>query len=295
MLRQLGYANFYAYSKAEIWEELQHHVRGLRSRKGSRWTSFTASIISAIGFALRMKDNGETTIRIHIIDTTQLSTRPLVVHCHRMLKAYEINLSASLCFDVARTRTSWNEFLVWDELRAVASSVDLDDLLYPEAPNPKACQPGLLDLMPKLKTPEKDTWDQTKASESFSRHYGLEVEPYEVVQSPPLSPSPLSDTDYMIHAFLNNRTRLQVRRGWTRDGLVYRTNWHLLDYFFLVRSMTKSFQLPMVVALLSMGTKFMYQESVIRELMEFPKGKQSPIPDRRRINFLARRPPTRGR
>lgn len=290
----LGHANFFAYSKNEIRQTLQDHIRTKPTL--SHWISSTGSIRLVLEFGLRMKENAEKAkrdrrknieskkqdvaimeeegmmpeagdnIRIHMIDTTRLTKRSLIVHAYSMLQTYGVRLNANLSYNQARLKTSWNEFLIWDELVGAAGSIAFDDLLYPKISKHNFQPPGLLDLMPNLgTTPKEGSWSKFRKAKNFSQYYGLQekIQLYDLA-----SKSLLSAKDYGSWRGWERRSSLPI----PKDARVPLDEWHLLDYVALVENMPGDFQFPLVVHLLSMRTDFINKESMLEGLTRLPEG-----------------------
>lgn len=273
----LGLANFFDFPKQEVREGLKVHVR--RIKRYSHWISFTGSILLAISFALQMKERNCEDIRIHMIDTKQLVNKPLMMHAATMLEAYEVFLDPNLSYDVARCRTAENEILVWDELQAESAVIAFNDLLYPQIPGRD--MPGLFDhiakLLPKkrgvFKTPKKDTWSQKaqsakRPSKLFKELYGIEEEVrfYQLVQE-----SLLSAKDYAGRFGFVRRCVIRA----PNDPRRHLDEWQLKDFLDLVRRMRKSFQLPFVMALLSLMTNFVLIDSMAEAISLLPSSEST--------------------
>lgn len=200
----------------------------------------------------------------------QIEEAALIVHCQTMLEAYGVELSSGLGYDVKRTETSWNEFLVWDELQVDAGVVDLNDLLYPEPAHSDYIAKGLIELLPNLgKTPQKGTWGRVKMAKQFSKEYGFgaQLAYYKRVHA-------------SLLASLEPPSRHRKENPETikspEDPRIEQDDWALKDLWHLVRNMPKRFQPRMVCALLSLRTNFVNQDSMVEEMLKLPRREHCP-------------------
>ena len=251
----IGHANFYKYPKSEMREMLRDHVRS--HKRAGHFISFTASIATAMEFALRKRECGERNIRIHIIDTMRMKGAALIVHSQTMLEAYDVELSTGLGWDVKRAQTSWNEFLVWDELEVDAGSVGIDDLLHPRRALPDHHAPGLIELLPNL---EKTS----KIAAQFSQEYGFAAK---LAQYNRVHESLLASLDPPGRHGKHNPETVK----YPDDPRGHQDDWALKDLWYLVRGLPKRFQPRMVCALLSLRTNFVNQDSMVEEIVKLDR------------------------
>jgi hypothetical protein len=264
--RGLGSANFYSFSKQEVCETLRHHIRNTQTP--GHWISFTTSTKKIIKFALDMRTKGQKDILIHIFDTRQLKRAALIVNAHTMVAQYGVELSRAHWLESAIHETSKNEWLVWDELHAAAGTVDLNDLLKLKISKQRDNEKNLLNTMLNLKvipTKGKRIIELAPKKERYAGRRDKKKD-YELTRKSVLASGPLK----------NPRSRIGKKQDWQKppqDHRLWADAVRLEDCLHMLKNMDKSFQIPMMVALLSTQVDFVDQSSISEELEKLPKGK----------------------
>lgn len=250
--------NFYSLGKDHVRQSLLDHIRTRHTK--SHWISFTSSIAFAISRALTLREKKHKNIRIWILDTFKIQGNPLIVHAYSMLEPYKVRLNQNLSYDITRTKTAWNEFLVWDEIRIKSSSISLNDLLRPSRPMINYAPPGLLVLMPNLVRKTKGGGFEAKSPAKLLRDlYGLD----DRIRDREMERNQFKMSKDRVGRFGNIKCSMVEEEPDPRYDIDPR---QIMNYKHLVSKLDPEFQLPMMAALLSMQADVVYKRSIIKEI-----------------------------
>lgn len=253
MVEGLGATDFFKFDNKQMKALIERHING-EWFKEDHWISFTDSIATVIGRALKYEQEGKTNVKIHIVDTHQIQEPSLIVWAYASMKAYKA------CQRLRKIRykmlvgASYNEFLVWDQLKVVGSYASLRELKMPVLVGGPVFGTGLLDLIPKLKYKSKSV-----------DHLGREV--WKAVK-----PRKIQDSFYG----LEDDVRFAKEPGRSKVGIELRCKdlrapigrHNIWDYLSMVNQVDEEFRLPMLIAFLLMKTKVFYWDTIVDEVAE---------------------------
>ena len=274
-----GKSNFFssAYDNKYIRETLRNHLH--HKMVWSPWISFTDSIASTLARATKSIRKGYPNIKIHVVDTFQINKQALVVDAFAMARGYGVFSDRSSIRAKMVLGSLFGEVLVWNELEVEASTVPFDALLHPKPPRPNAYAVGLLEIMPMLevqpgpyvkkvkKTPRNfsaSEWDARKkftaAWELKKRFYGLELMIEEKKQSDQVFAP--KKAQQQAHGGRMGR-KIWFKTSEMPDNRVHVDESHIRQHQMLISEFKPEFQIPMLIALLSMRTREFYEGGIV--------------------------------
>lgn len=263
--------------KETLHKHLHHH------KFDSPWISFTDSFVATIARALSFRHSGIPTgdIKIHIIDTTNIKNRALPIHAFTGALGYEALHEGNSPLAKMVLGSLPGEYLFWNELKVEASMVSLTALLAPTPLQPLQHFQGLLDLMPALERRSKGLKKLKKPKKSDSDTL-LEWD----IRNPPIKAWKLLKEFFDVELKIRNPKRGQT----TRSGRA--VEWYTFDdpkrhtdeigadvlgnFQVLVKEFKPDFQIPVLIALLTMQTKQYHFEGIVEEMCKVYGGK-SPL------------------
>ena len=267
----LGEADFFTFSNLEVKESLHNHE--VNKKCSSHWISLTDSGLAAVAYALQLHEQSNINVQIHMVDTTKLRNRPLIVYAYPMLKGYRVCWNRKSGFQKMILGASYTEFLVWDELDIEACCVNITVLIgagLNDLPiklkaslqrlgadgRKRRCQPASKIRKHHIKLGDAKTiekmreeyysgpWNRWKRREWVAAYWG----------------NPRPTTPITIRQRPDNRSPMST---------------DVMNRYRTVAETCKKpeFQLVMLIALLSMSTPMFYHDSMVDELMNIPQGK----------------------
>jgi hypothetical protein len=88
MVNGLGAREFLAFNNHQIRDMLQRHKNG-EWFKEDHWISFTDSMATVVGRALKYEQQGKKNVQIHIIDTYRIAKPALIIWAYAAMTAYK--------------------------------------------------------------------------------------------------------------------------------------------------------------------------------------------------------------
>jgi hypothetical protein len=264
-----GKANFYEFDDNNINISLDDHVSQKNCQ--SHWISFTDSAITVFCRALQFLQNGNSNVRIHVIDTFKIKSLTLIVHSYAMLRGYRVCIGKHPVQGKKLLGSAYAEFLVWDELVVEACSASITQLI----------KDGLLELMPELELPIENHFSNRKR---FKQPSVLRKQLYKGSKT-------LKEQEWWADHYYSG-----PRNGWKKEVYVgalpkkrqklhlypvpqihdkrFPLEVHKLNRFrHVARCWRKpQFLLVMLVAMLSMKTDFFVQDEMVDNLVNMPLG-----------------------